>query len=321
MSNEATNLALITDEVSEAELLRARVRAEIENCLSQSAAAKEIGISQSSLSQWLSDVYQGSASRIAARMEKWLETRHERRLQATTLPALPAFAQTQVARRILSALSYAQSTADLAVIYGAAGVGKTMAAREYARRHSNVWLVTVTPATAALGAFLERIAVACGVRLSSRRCSVVETSIINRMTDSGGLLIVDEANHLKTRTVEEARALYDASGVGLVLMGNEQVYSQMHRTAQAAAFAQLFSRVGKRVHLTGAAKSDAGVLLKKFGACTAADARAFLAEIAGQPGALRGMLQVARLGCVLAGGREVGVEHLEQAYLNLKKAA
>lgn len=318
---EERNLALLTDDVSEAELLRQRVRAELEGGVTQAAAAKEIGISSSAISQYLGGVYQGSMSRITARLENWLDTRQERRLQATTLPALPAFTTTQVARRVLSALSYAQSTADLGVIYGAAGVGKTMAAREYAHQHSNVWLVTVTPATAALGAFLERIAGVCGVRLSSRRCATMETAIINRMTESGGLLIVDEAQHLKTRTVEEARALYDASGAGLVLMGNELVYSQMHGSVRSAAFAQLFSRIGKRVHLTSVPKSDAGVLLKKFGGCTRADTRAFLADIAGQPGALRGMLQVARLGCVLAGGREVGVEHLERAYLNLKKAA
>lgn len=318
---EERNLALITDEVSEAQLIRAQVAAEMKGALSQSRAAKEMGISSATLSQWLNGNYAGSEQRMAARAERWLETRQERRLQATTLPALPAFAQTQVARRVLSALSYAQSTADLAVIYGAAGVGKTMAAREYAHRHSNVWLVTVTPATAALGAFLERIAGAVGVRLSSRRCSAMELAIINRMSESGGLLIVDEAQHLKTRTVEEARALYDASGAGLALMGNEQVYSQMHRTAQAAAFAQLFSRVGKRVHLTTVSGSDAGTLLKKFGACTAPAARAFLSDIAGQPGALRGMLQVARLASVLAAGREVEVQHLERAYWNLKKAA
>ena len=321
MRKETTNLALITDEVSEVELLRARVRAEVESSVTQTAAAHEIGLSPSALSQYLGGVYQGSMARITTKLENWLDTRQERRLQATTLPPLPAFAQTGVARRIMSALSYAQSTADLAIVYGTAGVGKTVAAREYAHRHSNVWMVTVTPATAALGAFLERIAAACNVRLSSRRCATMETAIINRMTESGGLLIVDEAQHLKTRTVEEARALYDASGAGLVLMGNETVYSQMHGASRSAAFAQLFSRIGKKVHLTSAGKSDAGVLLKKFGACTSADARAFLAEIAGQPGALRGMLQVARLGCVLAGGREVGVEHLERAYLNLKKAA
>lgn len=321
MSKKHNSLALLPDDAGEAEILRARVRAEMGASLTQTSAAKEIGISAAALSQWLGGCYQGSEARMAARMGVWLETRQERRLQATTLPPLPAFTPTTVARRVLSALSYAQSTADLAVIYGSAGVGKTMAAREYAHRHSNVWLVTVTPATAALGAFLERIATACGVRLSSRRCATMETQIINRMTESGGLLIVDEAQHLKTRTVEEARALYDASGAGLVLMGNELVYSQMHGSFRSAAFAQLFSRIGKRVHLTGVAKSDAGVLLKKFGACDRADTRAFLADIAGQPGALRGMLQVARLGCVLAGGREVGVQHLERAYLNLKKAA
>ena len=319
MSRENLAALAVADDAA---LLLARARAELDTGgLSQARAAKEAGISDAAFSQWLSGTYRGNAATIAGKVERWLETRHERRLSASRMPALPAFAETATAARILNALSYVQSAADLGVIYGASGVGKTVAAREYARQHSNVWLVTVTPASAALGAFLARVAAASGVRLSSRRCADMEDSIVRRLRESGGLLVVDEAQHLKTRVIEQARAIYDATGVGLVLMGNELVYSQLHGSVRAAAFAQLFSRVGKRLHLTGASRGDAATLLRKFGACADGEEKRFLSEIARQPGALRAMLQVARLGCVLAGSKRADRRHLERAYLNLKKAA
>ena len=77
-----------------------------------------------------------------------------------------------------------------------------------------------------------------------------------RVNGVRGLLIVDEAQHLSLRALETLRALHDATGAGLALMGNAVVYARLTGGRRAAEFAQLFSRVGKRVRLTQVEEGD-----------------------------------------------------------------
>ena len=67
--------------------------------------------------------------------------------------------------------------------------------------------------------------------------------IVQRLQGTKGLLILDEAQHLMLPALESLRSIHDATACGLVLMGNEAVYSRLSGR-RSAEFAHLFSRVG-----------------------------------------------------------------------------
>lgn len=284
--------------------------------LSQSRVGKETGLSGPAISQWLSGKYPADTAALEAKVRRWLGSRTERNEFAARLPDAPAWVATPTSRRILAALSYSQLAGDIAVIYGGAGVGKTISLRRYAADHPNVWVATMTAATGTLGSCLERVAQACGVRSPNGRPARVEGEIVDRLTDSAGLLIIDEAQHLQTRALEAVRALHDASGVGLGIVGNELVYARITGGRRSAEFAQLFSRIGKRVRLARPTLADVEGLLTAWGISGSRETE-MLREIARGPGALRVLTKTLRLASLFAGGDELNADHLAAAWRDL----
>jgi DNA transposition AAA+ family ATPase len=284
--------------------------------LSQQKAAQEIGISQASFSQWVGGKYANPAA-IEAKVARWLESRQQRADIEAQLPVAPGYLRLPSALRIEAGLVYAQMASDIAVIYGGAGCGKTMAARIYREQHNNVWIATMTPSTCTLGPCLERVALSTGLRPATMRASRIEADLVDRLEGTHGLIIVDEAQHLHARSIEAIRSLHDATGVGVALMGNESVYARITGGSRAAEFAQLFSRIGKRVRLTRPSKADVKTLLTAWGVGDDAEIMTASIEIAARPGALRGLTKTLRLASLFAAGEPLSITHLRAAWDDL----
>ncbi len=296
--------------------LAARVRAALEaGGLSQARAAAEIGISDSALSQWLAGTYQGSRLAMDGRISRWLAARAEREALASRLPAPPAWVETPTARRIDAALSYAQMAAEVAVVFGGAGVGKTVVARRYAEMRPNVWLTTLSPAERSMSAALELAARACGLRPTDPRAARLKADLVARLTGTRGLLVVDEAQHLGRDGLEVLRAIHDQAGVGLALVGSELVYARLTGGRRTEAFAQLFSRIGKRVALARPTAADIDAIAAAWGLGEAAGET--VRRIGRQPGGLREVTKAVRLATLFADGEAVTSRHLRAAWREL----
>ncbi|MDT8428522.1 MAG: AAA family ATPase [Pseudomonadales bacterium] len=306
--------------LSEESELRERVRAVMDTgSLSQTKAATEIGISAAALSQWLAGKYPGDGSATDARVLRWLDAKAQRAKLDASMPSAPAWVETPTARRVLAGLQYAQMSGDISLVYGGAGIGKTQGARRYAALHPNVWVATMTAATNALGPCLERVALACGMRPSTTRAARLESDLIDRLTDTDGLLVIDEAQHLATRALEALRALHDATGVGLAILGNDLVYARLTGGRRSAEFAQLFSRIGKRVRLTRPSEGDVSALIAAWGIDGEKEVRVLM-DIARKPGALRGVTKALRLASLFAQGQgepAVTATHIVAAWRDL----
>lgn len=282
--------------------------------LSQAAAAQLAGVHKTRFNQWLKGRYSGDTRKIEANVRRWLESRRSAEALNATLPAAPEWVETPSARAVLSALSFAQMAEAVSVIYGGAGVGKTLALTQYRQQAPNVWVVTATPAASAPGSILARIAQVLGIRASGA-VHVVEASIIERLRDTRGLLVIDEAQHLTSRALDAVRSLHDAAGVGLALVGNEVVYAQLTGGSRSVGFAQLFSRIAKRVRLSRPKAGDIDALLDAW-AITEPAARSIGHDIGKRPGALRGLSQTLRLASLFASGQP-GTEHIRAAWKDL----
>ena len=200
--------------------------------------AAELGITGGLVSGFLAGKYK-TPHTIIPKVEELIKINKKKKVS----PREPEFAETSVSKIVFNTISYAHLRGTVAVVYGDAGVGKTCAIREYVKQNRLALMVTISPTYASITGVNELIAEQLGVR--ERVARRITKEIILKLKNSGRVLIVDEAQHLTVRALNHLRCVSDESGVGIALVGNEEVYSKL-RGSGRADFAQLFSRVGMR---------------------------------------------------------------------------
>lgn len=276
--------------------------------LSQKEAAAESGIAYGSLTPFLGRSYAGDASRIAEKVERWLAARARR---AATRPRLPvqAFVETPGSEAIHQALAHAQDVPDMVVITGPPGTGKTSAVCEYTRRNPNVHKLVAEPSLNTVRSLLQALAGLLGTYdLGSQHR--MSRALSARLSGTGALLIVDEAQHLTSAMLDQLRAFHDQCAIGIALVGNEAVIGRLEGGRRSAEYAQLFSRVGLRIKVGRGKRqvlADVAPLLDSWGV-PEGEARKRLAAIATHPGALRGMRKTWIIAQMLARAEEREVD-------------
>jgi DNA transposition AAA+ family ATPase len=306
------------------ETVRARVRATMtERRMAMTDVARQVGIAYGTFSSWMGNTYKGRNAHIAEQTQHWLNGLEAQERTRAMAPRAPAFVPTPTSEAVIATLEHAQYMPELVVITGAPGVGKTSAARWYAARNPNVWMLTGEPTMSSPRALLDTLAEALMVQergLSSLRLS---GALARKMTDTNGLILVDEAQHLTSQTLDQLRKFHDQVGIGIALLGNESVYARLEGGTRSAQYAQLFSRVGMRLQRPHALKGDIDKLLDAWG-IPGKDERALLHAIAKKPGALRNVTKVVRMAHMLAGGEgaeQMGDSHIRLAWERLSSGA
>jgi DNA transposition AAA+ family ATPase len=286
--------------------------------MTQSRVAKEAGISSTTISQWLGGIYGGDNEAIEAKLLRWIDTTQAQRAVNDQLPRAPDYVATPSAEKVIDALRYAQVAGDIAVVYGGAGLGKTTAIQQYSRGAPNVWHATMSPAAASVVPCLEEIAEVCGVTTATGGASRLHRAICRRVAETNGLIVIDEAQHLSVAALDQVRAIHDATGVGIALVGNEAVYARMTGGNRAAYLDRLFSRIGKKVRLVKSTAADIAALLTAWH-IDDSSCRGQLVEIASKPGGLRGLTKVLRLASMHAAAhnRKLCCEDVRSAWREL----
>lgn len=277
---------------------------------SQSEIARLTGLSPATISQFLKGAYAGNNEQIAYTITKVLEveTRRKETVQ------IPGFVPTSVSEDVLAVVKHAHDYRDIGVIYGSAGIGKTMALKQYAAETPGTVFITVNPTISNSKAILEELVEKLGKQEYGDRRKLRRT-IVSILKDSGRLVIIDEAQHLQMSALETLRSIYDECNIGLVLCGNETVYTQMRGKARAADFAQLFSRVGIRRYLNGKVdKEDVKKILSQE-AEVSKECLDFFHDVANEPGGIRMMVKLFVLSWTLATsmGEPLNVEAIRAA--------
>lgn len=202
----------------------------------QTAVSKELDVSTGMLSAFLKGAYK-APHKVIPKIQELLRVCEKKQVA----PREPDYVDTGISRIVLNAIRYSHIQGKISVVYGDAGIGKTMAFRHYLEENSLAVGITISPTFSSITGVNELLAEALGVR--ERVARRITSEIIAKLKHSGRVIIIDEAQHLTTRTLNHLRCMSDESGVGICLIGNLEVYTRMKGSGKAD-FAQLFSRIG-----------------------------------------------------------------------------
>lgn len=204
---------------------------------SQAQAARGIGVSTAVINQFLQNKYNGDVNAVEEKVCQFISREQER---DKSRRIKPVYVDTLMARKGRDVIRMAHMDSDINVIYGDAGMGKTMIIRQYAKENLNAVLIEADPGYTAR-VVLEELCNKLGL---SKRGNMHELSesIIQNLRDSGRIILVDEAENLPYRALETLRRIHDKSGVGIVLAGMPRLI--LNLKGKRGEYKQLYSRVG-----------------------------------------------------------------------------
>lgn len=203
----------------------------------QSQIARALGKSSAVISQYLQGKYPGNVASLESAIAALINREAEKE-RSQKLPI--SFIRTYTATRCLEVIKFAHYDADINVIYGDAGMGKTMMMRQYAAENPGAILLEADPGYTAR-VVLEELCAKLGL---NRRGNMHELSdaIIGALRDSGRVLLIDEAENLPLRALEVIRRIHDKAGIGVVLAGMPRLIINLK--GKRGELKQLYSRVG-----------------------------------------------------------------------------
>lgn len=298
--------------------VKTRVAQLINQGVTQAEIARESGISSTTLSRWLQGDYAGDSANVERKLGGFLQLRDSRREASARVKPAPDYIATESGEKVLALVRFAQMMGVMCLVYGGAGLGKTKAVLRHRNVAPSVWVATMTAATKGLVSCLQVICKAIGLKEALSGALAMQDAIVATLLKTRGVLVVDEAQHLGWEALEAVRALYDATGVGIVLMGNESVYSRLSGGQKADYISRLSSRITRRLHLLRATERDVKALLAAYDLTDAQSIRLGM-QIAARPGALRVLCTTLQLASTAATAQTeaMSFQHLQTASAEL----
>ena len=203
--------------------------------LTQQQTAAKLDVSPATINQYLQGKYKGDTAALNGKVAQ-LIARGREKAKAVNIGFVP----TKTAAHIQEAAALAHALGEIYIVIGEAGLGKTVALREYAAQHKDVLLIEVEP-TYNAKAVLQTLMAALGLQ-PVRTNHDMMMAITDRLRGSERLIIADEAELLGHKPLEILRRIHDLSGVGLVLAGMPRLRANLR--GAHGEYKQLFSRVG-----------------------------------------------------------------------------
>lgn len=273
--------------------------------------ARLTDVASSTLSLFSSGKYAGNNAAVAAKVIAYRDRLAVQASIAGDAPFVPEWYDTATSDKLTSLLRWAQS-GKIVLIVTSPGLGKTRTAERLAATDPNVWLATMSPSTAGVATMSIEVGEAIGLGEIKGSPQQLSRKIKNHVRGKKGLLIVDEAQELTDKAINELRGWHDRTGVGIALMGNETVVG--HIEGRNSALAQIKSRFSYKHVQTIPMPGDMDALFDAWGIVDG-DQKTFLSRLAALPGGLREVTQTLEIALMASFGaeRELSLSHLRDA--------
>ena len=207
---------------------------------SANKAGSQTGVSAGTMSAIKNGNYKGNVSNQLKRLIDYFDTKEA---AAETYKA-GEYVKTSISSNVYDIIRNCQLKGGLAIACGDAGIGKTQAAKQYAKEHPNNCIyISVNPCIKSSKAVMKLIG--NNLNVSATSLDEMWLGIASKLTD-GMVVIVDEAQHLGIKTIETLRSFadyFDSKGqtLGICFVGNQETVSRLGGK-QKAEFAQIRNR-------------------------------------------------------------------------------
>ncbi len=204
----------------------------------------------------MSGNYGGDVEKLEEGITQWIarqEQAHSRKRVAVV--------ETSALKTILNAIELAHTEKDIALIVAPAGSGKTKATELYVSRNEKT--VIYIPVIAGMGrmALVREIAKQLSLDVNHVQLNVLVQNVADALSDRNSVVILDEADYLKSDALEFVRRIvYDLGRSGLVLIGLPQLQAMIQNLKNDHR--QLESRIGILHRFDGLTKQDAVMIAR-----------------------------------------------------------
>lgn len=152
------------------------------------------------------------------------------------------FVKTSVSDIAFACCQRARRYRSFAILTGFVGTGKTRSLKEYAAQNDNTLLIEADPGMAVASLLDELVHKAgCSMVKSSSNQHTKFKAILDELTGTDSLIIIDEAETLTPKALHYLRRIRDKAGVGIVLAGTEALSALIK--PEHGEFDQIRSRV------------------------------------------------------------------------------
>ena len=213
-----------------------------DNSVSMSALARALGVSPSLISQFRSGSYKGDSQAIAAKINSYIDNHNKKSKISQPEPKKGEFFVSTDVKMANFVINEAILEREIALIYGAAGSGKTTILQEFAKNNPNVVLIEATCHTSAK-VLLEDLCEALKIKVAARF-----------LKSNDKIVMIDEAEHLPLRALEDLRRIYDFAKMPLILCGTQILLKNL--MGKSGELRQLYSRICGKWTMRGLSEEE-----------------------------------------------------------------
>ncbi len=264
-----------------------------ENKKTQTEVAREIGVNPGTFSVWVNNSeYKGPMNKgimltIKKKMISYL--RLKKSSQAAPVKEtewIPTY-QSEV---VLGMLTVAHQFGELAFVIGQAGTGKTSTINYYVKKYGLAKVLTAS-ARMSLSDLYNKLAEMFNVTITSRSHYQRFEALARKLKGCQELLIVDESQHFPFSLIEAMRQLHDATGMGIVLVGNGCILDLVKKDNPILG-EQIRSRSSQTIVPADIKTQDVRKMIELQGVEIEEDAYSYIEELAKGEGRFRTLVAI-----------------------------
>jgi len=231
-----------------AHLLRNKTAAKVklfldEYGLSDAELTRGINVSPSQISTYFGGTYRGDIPKLEKKLESFIDNfnPNKKNVEKKIYQTINMI----MAHEALISTQFSQTTC---IIYGVPGSGKTIMIKEFEKLHPEA-IVIYTSVNISTKNVLE--AVCTKVGLSHGTPYAMQKNLeshFKKAKDSNNIIIIDEAENMKTSTLETLRAIRDQSNVPIAFVGTHSLLGNLQ--GRGGSLLQLTSRMVRKYEFT-----------------------------------------------------------------------
>ena len=225
--------------------------------LKQAHVARSIGVSAAVISTWLKESYSGDNSSIDKKLKSFMEnysTKNKEKAKAKEVKKLYNLVRSHFV------MDEAVINSEMAAVYGKPGLGKTVAVKEWVKKHPEAIFIEVVPGIR-VNSLLKTIAEKLGINpVNSAEENIKAIAKEFKRRDS--VLVIDEAEHLSVNGLEAIRRIWDFSKVPTILVGTYALVKNLK--GSKGELLQLYSRISGRWEFKELSDDDYEMLFDKL---------------------------------------------------------